>query len=100
MVLCQGHPAVGELWGLACHPSRPLFVTASEDKSVCVWNMETKQLEARQQVRFSYFFSFSLVQSMVLGILLVGPGHVSRHTPGAAISPCVQRIGRTLKLCF
>lgn len=72
VVLCQGHPAVGELWGLACHPSRPLFVTASEDKSVCVWNMETKQLEARQQVRIFFkkksftFCSFNKVQSVSL----------------------------------
>jgi microtubule-associated protein-like 6 len=49
-VLNQGHPAVGELWGLACHPFRPYFVTASEDKSLCVWNMETKALESRQQL--------------------------------------------------
>lgn len=49
-VLNQGHPAVGELWGLACHPSREYFVTASEDKTLCAWNIETKALEGRLQL--------------------------------------------------
>ena len=37
----QGHKE-GELWGLAVHPSTNLFVTASDDKTVCTWSLDTK----------------------------------------------------------
>ncbi len=32
----------GELWGLAVHPSTHSFVTASDDKSVRIWDIATK----------------------------------------------------------
>ena len=32
----------GELWGLAVYPSSNMFVTASDDKTVRIWNIDTK----------------------------------------------------------
>ena len=40
-VLLEGH-SEGELWGLAAHPSTHTFVTASDDKTVRVWDIDNK----------------------------------------------------------
>ena len=36
----------GELWGLSTHPSKPLCVTASDDHSVRVWDLEMHRLKS------------------------------------------------------
>lgn len=38
-MLLSGH-GEGEIWGLAMHPAKLLFVTASEDKTVRLWDLE------------------------------------------------------------
>eukprot|EP00795_Rhopilema_esculentum_P003114 gene3114-1413_t len=48
ITLVQGH-AEGELWALACHPRKQLFVTGSDDKSVRLWDMASRSLIARGQ---------------------------------------------------
>lgn len=50
-IVMQGH-AEGELWGLAAHPSQPVFVTASDDKSVRLWNMDTHDLIAMSKLKY------------------------------------------------
>ena len=42
-MIMQGH-ADGELWGLATHPTKPMFITASDDGSIRTWNMKTCDL--------------------------------------------------------
>ncbi|XP_030626277.1 echinoderm microtubule-associated protein-like 4 isoform X2 [Chanos chanos] len=39
----QGH--TDELWGLATHPFRDLFLTCAQDKQVCLWNAVDHSLE-------------------------------------------------------
>ena len=39
--LVRGH-GEGEIWGLACHPDREVFVTASDDQTVRLWDAATK----------------------------------------------------------
>uniref|UniRef100_A0A7N8XT68 EMAP like 4 n=1 Tax=Mastacembelus armatus TaxID=205130 RepID=A0A7N8XT68_9TELE len=36
--LVEGH--TDELWGLASHPSRHMFLTCAQDRLVCLWNSE------------------------------------------------------------
>ncbi|XP_066918550.1 77 kDa echinoderm microtubule-associated protein-like isoform X2 [Clytia hemisphaerica] len=45
--LVQGHS--DEMWGLAAHASKPIFVTCSHENLVCVWNGE------KQELIWSYF---------------------------------------------
>ncbi|KAM7447232.1 Echinoderm microtubule-associated protein-like 5 [Porites harrisoni] len=41
--LVRGH-GEGEIWGLACHPDREVFVTASDDQTVRLWDVATKTM--------------------------------------------------------
>uniref|UniRef100_A0A672GPB3 EMAP like 4 n=1 Tax=Salarias fasciatus TaxID=181472 RepID=A0A672GPB3_SALFA len=43
LVEVQGH--TDELWGLACHPSRALFLTCAQDRLVCLWNAAEHSLQ-------------------------------------------------------
>ena len=53
-IVMQGH-AEGELWGLATHPKQPVFVTASDDKSVrCVRNTTYSYFECARVGRNQY----------------------------------------------
>lgn len=40
--ITQGH--VDELWGLAAHPTSPLFLTCGYDRQVCLWDSSAHQL--------------------------------------------------------
>ncbi|TRY87572.1 hypothetical protein DNTS_027013 [Danionella cerebrum] len=39
----QGH--VDEMWGLATHPTKNIFLTCGNDRQVCVWNAEDHKLD-------------------------------------------------------
>ena len=41
--LISGH-AEGELWGLATHPTKDIYVTASYDGDIKIWSIKTKKL--------------------------------------------------------
>ncbi|XP_055449170.1 echinoderm microtubule-associated protein-like 5 [Psammomys obesus] len=45
-LLMQGH-CEGELWALAVHPTKPLAVTGSDDRSVRIWSLVDHALIAR-----------------------------------------------------
>ncbi|XP_077350936.1 EMAP like 4 isoform X3 [Festucalex cinctus] len=44
----QGH--TDELWGLASHPSKSLFLTCAQDRLVCLWNAERHRLQWSRSV--------------------------------------------------
>ncbi|XP_061915316.1 echinoderm microtubule-associated protein-like 4 isoform X2 [Entelurus aequoreus] len=44
----QGH--TDELWGLASHPSRDLFLTCAQDRLVCLWNAASHSLQWSKSV--------------------------------------------------
>lgn len=39
----QGH--TDELWGLASHPFRDMFLTCAQDRLVCLWNSVNHSLQ-------------------------------------------------------
>ena len=41
--LITSHSA-GDVWGLAMHPSKPIFITTGDDSTLKVWNLETNRL--------------------------------------------------------
>ncbi|XP_069033241.1 echinoderm microtubule-associated protein-like 4 isoform X1 [Embiotoca jacksoni] len=43
LVEVQGH--TDELWGLASHPSRDMFLTCAQDRLVCLWNSVDHSLQ-------------------------------------------------------
>ncbi|KAI4793432.1 hypothetical protein KUCAC02_032730, partial [Chaenocephalus aceratus] len=43
LVEVQGH--TDELWGLASHPSRGMFLTCAQDRLVCLWSAEEHRLQ-------------------------------------------------------
>ena len=45
----KGH-AEGEVWGLCPHPTAPLVVTTSDDKTVRVWDLESHRLLAMRKL--------------------------------------------------
>ncbi|XP_068508578.1 echinoderm microtubule-associated protein-like 4 isoform X6 [Syngnathus scovelli] len=44
----QGH--TDELWGLASHPSKDLFLTCAQDRQVCLWNSTDHKLQWSRSV--------------------------------------------------
>ncbi|XP_078613343.1 echinoderm microtubule-associated protein-like 6 isoform X1 [Branchiostoma floridae x Branchiostoma japonicum] len=47
--LMRGH-AEGEMWGLATHPRRSLFATASDDRTVRVWDTKDRKLKLTKEL--------------------------------------------------
>ncbi|KAM6916570.1 echinoderm microtubule-associated protein-like 4 [Xenentodon cancila] len=43
LVEVQGH--TDELWGLACHPSKQMFLTCAQDRLVCLWDSVDHSLQ-------------------------------------------------------
>ncbi|KAG7218515.1 hypothetical protein INR49_020337, partial [Caranx melampygus] len=48
LVEVQGH--TDELWGLASHPSREMFLTCAQDRLVCLWNSSDHSLQWSRMV--------------------------------------------------
>uniref|UniRef100_A0A8C1UGJ2 Echinoderm microtubule-associated protein-like 4 n=1 Tax=Cyprinus carpio TaxID=7962 RepID=A0A8C1UGJ2_CYPCA len=61
----QGH--TDELWGLAAHPFKDLFLTCAQDRQVCLWNSVdhtlewTRLLDVRHSFAYTYFHPSGLV---------------------------------------
>ncbi len=43
--LLEGHSPVGELWGLAMHPSEDVCITVGDDKTLRVWDLAHHRME-------------------------------------------------------
>ncbi|XP_033122529.1 echinoderm microtubule-associated protein-like 6 [Anneissia japonica] len=41
--LLQGH-GEGEMWGLSTHPSKSMFASASDDKTIRIWDIQNKKM--------------------------------------------------------
>ncbi|XP_041865678.1 echinoderm microtubule-associated protein-like 4 isoform X3 [Melanotaenia boesemani] len=72
MVAVQGH--TDELWGLASHPSRQLFLTCAQDRMVCLWN--------------------SLDHSLQWSRMLEEHGHCADFHPSGAVVAIGTHIGK------
>jgi WD40 repeat protein/Ca2+-binding EF-hand superfamily protein len=74
----------GELWGMSCHPSKPLFVTSGDDNRIKLWHaLENRQLaesvltEKSRCVTFSYCGNY-IVTVINGGKVIVFNGDLSR----------------------
>ena len=59
----------GELWGLSCHPSKDIFVTSSDDKTVRTWDLKTKV--KYQFALFVGFINFGFINFYEVGFILL-----------------------------
>uniref|UniRef100_A0A672T958 EMAP like 4 n=1 Tax=Sinocyclocheilus grahami TaxID=75366 RepID=A0A672T958_SINGR len=81
----QGH--TDELWGLAAHPFKDLFLTCAQDRQVCLWNsvyhtlewtrlLDVRLLQTHICIHIMFSFSFFIVKSFNLRL----QGHSSYIT--------------------
>ena len=47
------------MWGLATHPTQPIFATCSQENLVCVWNGE------KQELIWSYFIEVGFISNFL-----------------------------------
>ena len=66
--ITRGH-AEGELWGVARHPTEKVAATASDDKSLRVWDLEQRELRS---ITFLDYAARSCVFSHDCAVIAVG----------------------------
>lgn len=51
--LINGHTQ-GRIWGLATHPCKDLFISASDDGTIRIWDLADKVMQLREHMGFFY----------------------------------------------
>ncbi|GLE07932.1 hypothetical protein PINS_up018761 [Pythium insidiosum] len=97
-VITRGHAQL-EVWGLACHPSRPEYATVGDDQLLRVWELTKKtMLRARKLDAMARACAIHASTTGTTDVIAVGLG--GRHAGAARNAAALARSGAILLLSY
>ncbi|TMW55919.1 hypothetical protein Poli38472_008567 [Pythium oligandrum] len=95
-VITRGHSEL-ELWGLACHPTRPEYCTTGDDGVLRVWDLH-KKTQLRAEKFGAMARACAIFHGDTLDVIAVGLG--GRHAANARNAKAQAKTGTILLLSY
>jgi len=102
--LIIGH-STGEVWGLAMHPSLPIFVTSGDDCTVKCWNLSTQRLisylvlpDKCRAVTFEPRYAESFALALNSGVIWVVPSEIFFGKKASTLDLLIDGLDMTSRL--